>query len=478
MGSVGVVCTPAVCASALPWRAGERLRVTVVVKATFALVPGGEMRALPPEPIAGADRPRPLRARHEVPGDLAPDRPRCDVTLAATRPVRGAPSFGGGAARICLRRGAEVLFDRTLGAAGTAEPTLVDEVDLLCGGEWLVLEGIHPSERRLCTRVPEGRALARVRAPGEAVAPVALVVDTLAIDADRGVCSVLWRGQHEVAGDDGALGALAFEATFAEPGAAVAWPESSEDKRQRWEQTILMRFASLPVVGEKTLELPPEPPGRADAAPASPARARAFDAVRSLPPRPSPWVPPASHAPVPVPDEATVALDGGTPGCASTQELPAAVALAAALRPVAPFPLGPAEPAAQPSATRAGTPWDRLPLPATAVPPSGEPERFARPAVVARPAFVARPASVGDEVPPSDPSAAEAPRDDAPASEAPDVGAASPAPSPVRPPPAAPARRLTAEAIAGRLAKLRVGEASMNLLLQALKSPADDDDAD
>lgn len=68
-------------------------------------------------------------------------------------------------------------------------------IDELNGDEWLVLDGMHPTLRRIQTRLPKVRALARIADPqnpeGQALA---LRADTLAVDVERGSCTVAWRG--------------------------------------------------------------------------------------------------------------------------------------------------------------------------------------------------------------------------------------------------------------------------------------------
>ncbi|MFO0761710.1 MAG: DUF2169 domain-containing protein [Byssovorax sp.] len=61
--------------------------------------------------------------------------------------------------------------------------------------ERLVLENLHPDHPRLVTSLPGLKPRAVVeRATGE-VEEVALVADTLWIDTDRGICTVVWRGR-------------------------------------------------------------------------------------------------------------------------------------------------------------------------------------------------------------------------------------------------------------------------------------------
>ncbi|MFO0617916.1 MAG: DUF2169 domain-containing protein [Polyangiaceae bacterium] len=78
------------------------------------------------------------------------------------------------------------------------------QVSYLRGDEWLVLDGVHPSVHRLKTQLPGSRVRARVfglapqhhpgHGPMAQLAPLELVADTLAIDADRMCTTLCYRG--------------------------------------------------------------------------------------------------------------------------------------------------------------------------------------------------------------------------------------------------------------------------------------------
>ncbi len=59
----------------------------------------------------------------------------------------------------------------------------------------LVLEHLHPEHPRLETELPGVQPLARMTAGGRAGEEIALVADTLWIDTDRGLATVVWRGR-------------------------------------------------------------------------------------------------------------------------------------------------------------------------------------------------------------------------------------------------------------------------------------------
>lgn len=71
------------------------------------------------------------------------------------------------------------------------------------GDEWIALEGVHPSLELIRTRIPSAQAAGRVWLPTPGGLPaselaVRMVADTLSIDADRMVVSVVWRGHCEL----------------------------------------------------------------------------------------------------------------------------------------------------------------------------------------------------------------------------------------------------------------------------------------
>jgi len=77
------------------------------------------------------------------------------------------------------------------------------QVDALNGNEWIVLDGMHPTLPRVQTRLPGAIARAEWRASspagGDAAHALELRADMLVIDADRMLCSVVWRGRFAVA---------------------------------------------------------------------------------------------------------------------------------------------------------------------------------------------------------------------------------------------------------------------------------------
>lgn len=75
---------------------------------------------------------------------------------------------------------------------------LDQQVPYLAGDEWIVLDGMHPALPRVSTQLPGARGAAMVHTfaggafgPGR---PLQLVLDTLAVDADRQLAALVWRG--------------------------------------------------------------------------------------------------------------------------------------------------------------------------------------------------------------------------------------------------------------------------------------------
>jgi hypothetical protein len=75
-------------------------------------------------------------------------------------------------------------------------------VAYLQGDEWLVLEGMSPTQLRVHSRLPKARAKARWIVGDEPGDEVAMVADTLAIDADAQTCAITWRGTVRVGVSD------------------------------------------------------------------------------------------------------------------------------------------------------------------------------------------------------------------------------------------------------------------------------------
>src|SRR5262249_41157028 len=111
-------------AAALPFRAGDQLRVATIVKATFIMAQDGPMLRVAADPIVTHDRHHgddPARSLCAA-SDLVPYRPRTDVLLAGhARAQVDAPAAQVGL-RVMLARGRELLLDKRLAAQGPPGP--------------------------------------------------------------------------------------------------------------------------------------------------------------------------------------------------------------------------------------------------------------------------------------------------------------------------------------------------------------------
>ncbi|XYI01951.1 DUF2169 domain-containing protein [Sorangium sp. So ce1128] len=155
------------------------------------------------------------------------------------------------------------------------------QVDLLRGDEWIVLDGLHPWLPRLQTQLPSARALARryIVGPGGPgpVQPIELRADTLLLDVERQLGALVWRGHFDLEH----FRELAESRVFAGlelPRRPLAWPTPEE-------------IAWLPSAPAAQGELRPPFPARDPAAAArtsSPSSYSSSLAVATTPPAPHP----------------------------------------------------------------------------------------------------------------------------------------------------------------------------------------------
>lgn len=142
--------------------------------------------------------------------------------------------------------------------------------DFLQGNEWIVLDGMHSAAPRLQTRLPSVRAAVRwySRTPngfGPGL-PLEMLADTLAIDADRQVATVTWRGTLASERPDMHT-RIAACAGLEIQGRPVVWPEPADMARHI---PVLSSEANAPAL-TGGLPFMPRPPG--EVAPAPPAGA-------------------------------------------------------------------------------------------------------------------------------------------------------------------------------------------------------------
>jgi hypothetical protein len=104
---------------------------------------------------------------------------------------------------------------------------LDQQVDRLRGGEWIMLQGLHPERQQLRMRLPEARGVARVYglsafgvAEGQ---PLDLQADNLHIDGDEQRCTLTFRRSFPVP-SEAALASLRIVAGVELAGAPLAWP--------------------------------------------------------------------------------------------------------------------------------------------------------------------------------------------------------------------------------------------------------------
>lgn len=108
------------------------------------------------------------------------------------------------------------------------------QIDALRGGEWIVLDGMHPTLARIQTRLPSAVGRAKWHrltssGPGAGTA-VELVADTLVIDADRLLCSIVWRGRFALERPEMAS-QVSVSAGIELPGQPIAWSDGQDPAR-------------------------------------------------------------------------------------------------------------------------------------------------------------------------------------------------------------------------------------------------------
>jgi uncharacterized protein YjbI with pentapeptide repeats len=175
-------------------------------------------------------------------------------------------------------------------------------VRFLAGDEWLVLDGLHPLAARIQSKLPGLRAVARVHGPGGSVVPVQMMLDMAVIEADRAICSLVFRGMTDAA-VDGSVFAVALDV----PQSPVDWPDPraavlvSEPVPARPQPTRAL---------DGTLSMDDDAQGRAASTAAAPyplPQPRA-GTVADLPG--APWAKPSRTVVIPVRgDEPTMPLD-------------------------------------------------------------------------------------------------------------------------------------------------------------------------
>jgi len=103
-------------------------------------------------------------------------------------------------------------------------------VETIRGGEWLLLENLHPIEPLIRARLPITRAVTKVYGHDAVGAPehIPLIIDMLHIEPDVRRCSLVWRGSFPVLNEQG-LSQLLIAGALATPGQKIAWPASAAE---------------------------------------------------------------------------------------------------------------------------------------------------------------------------------------------------------------------------------------------------------
>ncbi|AGP35554.1 hypothetical protein SCE1572_14050 [Sorangium cellulosum So0157-2] len=292
-------------------------------------------------------------------GPISPRWPARQRLLGGAEPRGGEPQQAGPAAG----------FDWRYFHAAPPD----QQLPFLHGDEWLVLDGLHPELPRVQTQLPAARALAR-RYPaggGGQGQPVDLAADTLVIDVDRQICSIVWRGSFALERAE-ERASLRVCAGLEMPGHPLSWPslEQAAPSPHRRSSAPEDLGTTLPVGGASRSSAPGDlgttlPVGGASrsSAPVLPfspasaaAQAQAWPAASAArESRPSRW-------------------SGGTLMDEETRMQDPEELAMQLQAPLAPFALAPPGSPAQPAAPIPGAPW---------APP--EPALQPRPAALLRP---------------------------------------------------------------------------------------------
>jgi hypothetical protein len=116
LASESVVALPGASASAVAWRTGNQLFVTVIAKATFALAPGARMARGEPQPILGAELHygnNPIRSVRFT-SDLAPHLGRADILFTGHGHAPTPAPATVVAARLAVYAEERAILDKTL----------------------------------------------------------------------------------------------------------------------------------------------------------------------------------------------------------------------------------------------------------------------------------------------------------------------------------------------------------------------------
>jgi hypothetical protein len=244
-------------------------------------------------------------------------------------------------------------------------------IEFLRGDEWIGFEGMNSQIPRVQSHLPRALGLAKLYGPAPGLQPgraIALVADTLSVDADQLRASVVWRGSFAVssegsladlrvfAGVETAFDPLAFPASYEEALALACAPASAAAEAPV--STVDMSMGAFERAREAPTmpfephdPLPPRDPSSRWLPPATP-----FDRLELWGSKPSPTpIPPPGTAEI-APDLVALARAARMPFAPSIPPPPPPDLLAAPLPPATPFARAveaPSEAAAEIDAIRA-----------------------------------------------------------------------------------------------------------------------------
>ncbi|WP_437541490.1 DUF2169 domain-containing protein [Sorangium sp. So ce367] len=347
-------------AATVVWRLRGQIHVTVVVKATFALVPEGRMSPVAPDPIAADEQPDPSGQRLQIASDLAPYLDPCGVVVTGHAELPPGFSSPHAMVRLTVVQDGQVRIDkqaqldgsarvgparshvridglgplprtsplrsRLLGAvdARRVHGSLLDipegldwsyfqaapmdqRIPALRGDEWIVLGGMIAQRPKLRTQLPEARGVARLYrqklAAPRAGEPISLRADTVHVDVDRRRCSVVWRGHAPL--EEAEIQSLRVLAGVELPAQPIAWADpfaagSAPAARAAPSGSASQQNAKA-ITLDGTNQLSPEDAARVVAAAATP-----FSATRG-PSAPARSATPATSQPAVAPQAAAAA---------------------------------------------------------------------------------------------------------------------------------------------------------------------------